>query len=155
MSHELRLTMELVPSPLWNKSLAKLLPKNKWRSLRESIIDEQGRKCEICGNSTDNVFLHEVWHYDDHNHIQRLHELRLVCFMCNRIVHFGFTGVLYQQGKLTDDQLQDVIQHFLNVNQCTEDDFDRHMHEQFDLWEERSRHQWTQNLGQYSYLLKS
>ena len=147
--------MELVPRPIWNKSLAKTLSKNKWKSLRQSIIEERGSKCQICSSPSEPIFLHEVWDYDDVNYIQRLHELRLICGMCNRIIHFGFTGVLHKQGKLSDEQFQDVIKHFLNVNQCTDADFERHMHEQFDVWEERSKLEWTQDFGQYSHLLRS
>ena len=68
----MKLTVELVPKTAWNQSLAKLLPRSVWTGIRESHIANNGKKCEICGE-TEGIFnLHEIWNYDDVNYIQKL-----------------------------------------------------------------------------------
>jgi hypothetical protein len=55
----LRLTVRLVPTSLWRKSLAQLLPIEAWRKVREQVLVEVGHCCEVCG-STDRLEADEV-----------------------------------------------------------------------------------------------
>ena len=56
----MKLTAELVPETVWYKSLAKLLPRSVWNNIRQEVIDKNGLKCQICGE-TEGVFnLHEI-----------------------------------------------------------------------------------------------
>ena len=47
------------------------------------------------------------------------------------------------------------IEHFCIVNGCTKDRFKEHLKEVWDIWEQRSKHKWTQNLGEYSKFIKT
>src|SRR5713101_1486393 len=105
------LNIELVPQPLWNMSLNKTLKQSEWRKLRAKIIEQQNNRCAICGviNGEDvlgydglphktRLSCHEVWEYDDDNHIQILTGFLTVCSMCSNCIHIGMAGVLASQG---------------------------------------------------------
>jgi hypothetical protein len=139
----LRLEIELVPKPLWGKSLASVLQRPEWEKLKAHRLREKGERCEICGH-VGSVQLHEIWEYDDERHVQRLSEFQLLCNMCHSIKHFGRTQTLAAKGKL---DLKPVIAHFCKVNSCGLRDLKDHWRSVYDRWKERSRHHWTQDLS--------
>jgi hypothetical protein len=147
----LRLTIELVPKTVWYKSLAKLLPRNVWDSIRDDTIERSGRKCQICGETEGAMNLHEIWEYDDVNHIQKLVGFVLLCSMCHHIKHIGLAGILVREGKLDYNEL---VKHFCEVNSCSEKDFKKHIEEAFEIWRERSKHQWKQDFSEYEKFAK-
>lgn len=95
--------------------------------------------------------LHEVWQYDDKNHMQKLEGFILLCNMCHHVKHIGFAGILAKQGKLDYDK---VIEHFCEVNNCTEKEFEKHKTEAFEIWRNRSKHEWNQDFGKYKEFIK-
>jgi len=147
----MKLTAELVPETAWGKSLYNLLPREIWNELREGFIKENGRKCQICGETSGKIYLHEIWNYDDQKHIQKLEGLILLCEMCNRIKHIGHTGILADEGKLDYDE---VVNHFCKVNNCSKKEFYEHVDNAFKIWEKRSQHQWKQDFGEYGRYFK-
>ena len=147
----MKLTIELVPETVWYKSLAKLLPKSVWNGIREDIIRENGKKCQICSDAEGIMSLHEIWNYDDINHIQELSGFILLCRLCHHVKHIGLAGILARQGKLDFNK---VVKHFCSVNSCSENEFKEHMKEAFMIWRERSKHQWKQDFGEYEKYLK-
>jgi hypothetical protein len=142
----MKLEIELVPSTVWESSLYRLLPKKVWNRIRNEIIIERGRKCQLCGETKGVMNLHEIWSYDDKKHLQKLEGFILLCAMCHHIKHIGLAGILSRQGKLNYDR---VIEHFCKVNNCSKKDFEKHKAEAFKIWESRSLHQWTQDFGIY------
>jgi hypothetical protein len=147
----LKLTAELVPSTVWFSSLYRLMPKDAWDNIRNGIIKENGRKCQICGETEGTMNLHEIWEYDDAKHVQRLREFILLCKMCHHIKHIGLAGILANQGKLDYNEL---MKHFCKVNRCSEKDFKKHIDDAFKVWSERSNHQWKQDFGEYEEFIK-
>jgi hypothetical protein len=147
----MKLTAELVPKTAWNKSLAQLLPRSVWDSIREDFINENGRKCEICGETEGIMSLHEIWNYDDDNHIQKLNGFILLCAMCHHIKHIGLAGILANERKLDYHKL---VRHFCRVNSCSEMEFKTHMKEVFAIWRERSNYRWKQDFGEYVIYFK-
>jgi hypothetical protein len=139
----LKLEIELVPKPLWGKSLANMLPKAQWEKLRAQRIQEKGARCEICGQA-GHVELHEIWEYDDERHVQRLAGLQLLCVLCHSVKHFGRAQAEATKGKL---ELKPVIAHFCKVNNCGFQDLKAHWRSVYKQWNERSTHQWTQDLS--------
>src|SRR5690242_16967444 len=107
---EPRLTIELVPQPLWGQSLAKLMPRAEWDRLRGRVKALSGYRCAICGAAEGMLFCHEVWHYDDVRHVQVLAGFQAICRMCHHVKHLGHAGVLAAEGKL---DLEEVVQHFM------------------------------------------
>lgn len=147
----MKLEIELVPSTVWYSSLFRLLPREIWDSVRNEIIREKGRKCQICGETEGVMNLHEIWNYDDEKHIQKLEGFILLCRMCHHIKHIGLAGILANEGKLDYDE---VIEHFCKVNGCTRKEFEEHRTKAFDRWGRRSLHQWKQDFGKYKRFIR-
>jgi hypothetical protein len=147
----MRLTAELVPKTAWNKSLAKLLPRSVWNKIRANFISENGRKCQICGETEGRMNLHEIWTYDDINHTQKLQGFILLCTMCHHVKHIGLAGILSNEGKLDFDR---VVRHFCRVNNCLETEFKKHVKDTFATWRERSKYQWKQDFGEYARFMQ-
>lgn len=147
----MKLTVELVPSTVWYKSLYKLLPREVWDRIRNEVIINNGRKCQVCGETEGTMNLHEVWEYDDTKHVQRLKGFILLCKMCHHVKHIGLAGILANQGKL---DYNEVIKHFCKVNNCSEKEFEKHRTEAFEIWGKRSEHKWKQDFGKYKKFIK-
>jgi 5-methylcytosine-specific restriction endonuclease McrA len=148
----MKLTAELVPKTAWNKSLSELLPRKAWNGIRENIIRDNGKKCQICGETEGLMSLHEIWSYDDLKHVQKLDGFILLCSLCHNVKHIGLAGILAKQGKLDFNR---VIKHFCSVNGCSEKEFKEHVKDAFAIWRERSQYQWTQDFGKYGEYIKT
>lgn len=140
-----------MPSTVWESSLYRLLQRRVWDNIRNKIIKEHERTCQICGEKEGVMNLHEIWKYNDTKHIQKLEGFILLCRMCHHVKHLGLAGILANQGKLDYDK---VVEHFCNVNKCTETAFKERKAEAFSIWGKRSKHQWKQDFGKYEKFVK-
>jgi len=147
----LKLTVELVPSTVWFSSLYRLMSRQAWNSIRDGIIKENGKECQICGETSGTMNLHEIWEYNDVNRVQKLKGFILLCGMCHHVKHIGLAGILANEGKL---DYNEVVKHFCKVNNCSERDFEQHVDRAFEIWRERSKHQWKQDFGNYKEFIK-
>ncbi len=150
MEDDLKLTIELVPSPCWQSNLRTSMTRAHWDNLRKSVYAKYNYHCGICQASNVQLNCHEIWHYDDGNHIQKLAGFIALCPMCHHCKHIGHAGILASQGKL---DLEQVIEHFMQVNQCSRDVYSTHRKAAFDAWHERNRFEWTTDLGTYAHLI--
>jgi hypothetical protein len=158
---EYKLTIELVPSTAWRKSIYQQLKKegksSKWNKIKADIFAKEGKKCWICGYEVDKgLAAHEFWFYDDVNNIQKLEGIHHLCLKCHMVKHLGFASLPDGQKVLADAGLtiEDIKEHFCKINQCSRDEFDKYAREQGRLHRERSKHKWTQNWGQYKEIMK-
>lgn len=147
---QLKLTIELVPATSWRKSLKRTMSKKKWKKLREQIFAEYDWKCSICGSS-GKLNCHEVWEYDDINHKQRLKALVPLCDLCHHVRHIGMAAILASEGKL---DMEEVIQHFMKVNECDRETFINHKRQAFEQWERRSAYEWEIDFGEYKDFIR-
>lgn len=145
------MSIELVPSTVWESSVYKLMSREVWDSIRNDFIKENGRKCQVCGETSGTMNLHEIWNYDDKKHVQKLEGFILLCRMCHHVKHIGLAGILANQGKLDYDK---VIEHFCKVNDCTKKEFEKHKAKAFEIWRERSEYEWNQDFGKYKEFIK-
>ena len=150
MSNNLKLTIELVPSPCWQSNLRSSMSRADWDKLRKSVYATYNYRCGICEANDVQLNCHEIWHYDDEKHVQKLVGFIALCPMCHHCKHLGHAGILASQGKL---DLEQVIAHFMRVNHCSREDFSVHRKAAFDKWHERNRFEWTTELGTYAHLI--
>ena len=148
---ELKLQIELVPQPLWYLNPRKAMGPAAWDKLRKEVYAQYGYVCGICG-ARGRLNCHERWHYDDEAHVQTLVGFIALCDWCHHVKHLGLAGILAQEGKLDYER---VIQHFLKVNQCTREEFERHKAGAFEQWNERNRFSWKANWGAYASLMSA
>ena len=141
----LRLTIELVPETCWYSNMRKVLSRAQWDKLRKQVYADYNHRCGICG-AAGKLECHEIWRYDDEQHIQSLQGFIALCEWCHHVKHIGLSGLLAGQGKLDYDK---VIAHFMQVNGCDGETFEQHRKEAFAQWRERSKHEWVTELGEY------
>ncbi len=146
---ELTLTIELVPRPLWGRSLKKLAPPKEWERLRDEVLERDKHCCRVCG--ADGNVCHEIWYYDDVNHVQRLTGFITLCRMCSFCKHLGQTYRLWREGKSID--LDAVVDHFCRVNGISREVYFEVSMAASRQWQERNKHTWTQDFGEYSHLV--
>lgn len=142
----LKLKIELVPSTSWYSNLRNNIKRKDWDIIRKEIYAKYDYKCGICGVSNVTLNCHEIWEYDDKNHIQKLGGFIALCNNCHMIKHIGFAGIQAEKGLLDLDKLKG---HFMKVNKCTLEDFEVHREEAFKKWNERSQSNWEIDLGEY------
>src|SRR5256885_4202017 len=131
MSQELRLTIELVPSPCWHSNLRKILPRSAWDKLRKQVYAQYKNQCGICNAENVTLDCHEIWQYDDEAHIQKLTGFIALCKMCHLHKHPGFAAGLIAKGQLDADKFHE---HFLRVNQCSDEEYAEHSAEVWRIW---------------------
>ena len=130
------LEMLLIPRSTWYNNVRSRVSRDKWNAIR---VHFKKPSCAYCG-CRHGLHCHEVWKYDDVNHIQRLVGFESVCFLCHAVKHLGLVGIQAQQGYL---DYSGLVEHYCVVNECTEENFLADRKEAFRLWEERSKHEWT------------
>ena len=140
---KLKLTIELVPSSSWNQNLRSLLKPQMWGRLKKEVYKKYDYKCSIC-RAGGKLHAHEVWEYDDEKHIQKLIDIIALCSKCHTVKHIGLAGILASQGKTN---FKNLVKHFMKVNNCGRDVFEKHQAEAFKKFEERSHYEWQIELN--------
>ncbi len=146
MKHNLKLNIELVPASSWNNNLRSILKPYMWNNIRKEVYKRYNNKCTICATSGP-LHAHEVWKYDDKNHVQCLTNIVALCKNCHAVKHFGLTELEDSKGKMDKEK---IIKHFMKVNKCSRDIFLKHKTKAMKLFEERSKHDWLLNIGKLS-----
>src|SRR5713101_1784022 len=72
MASGLKLTIELVPRPCWHSNLHTSMPRATWDHLRRLVYTKYNYHCGICQASNVQMICHEIWQYDDEQHIQKI-----------------------------------------------------------------------------------
>jgi len=120
----MKLTIELVPKSVWNKSIYRLNPR-LWKEIKKKVSAKEGKKCWIC-ESEEKVSAHEFWSYDIKKKVQRLEAVHHLCSLCHKVKHIRFwtattegEKILKQEG-ITEG---DIVKHFCKINNCSVKDY--------------------------------
>lgn len=148
---DIRLSIELVPSTSWYDNVRNALTKEEWDIVRKKAYRQDNYKCHICGSTgilqrsaTWPVEAHEVWEYNDKTHVQKLVKIVSLCPICHHVKHMGLASI--------NGQMEEVIKQLCNVNKWSREVSKSYIAFSFDLWKERSEHNWTvdiSNLDKY------
>lgn len=140
-----KLTIELVPSTCHFSNVRTTISSKEWDKVRFISYAAANNKCQICGDTgknqgyNHNVECHEIWHYDDVNHVQKLVGLVSLCPTCHQVKHMGRAIAI---GK------QDVCYAQLaKVNNWTQADIDEHVFQSFEVYKERSKYEWELDIS--------
>ena len=134
------LTIELVPKTAWFSNVRSMIAKKDWDILRKEAYRKADYKCEICGGvgKRHPVECHEIWEYDDNNHIQKLAGMTALCPSCHEVKHIGFANT-QGRGEMAEE-------HLAKVNKWTKEKTTKYVREQFKKWAERSKYDWEIDL---------
>lgn len=135
------LTIELVPSTVWYSNLRSELPKEQWDCLRKACYRKAGYVCEICGGKGPKwpVECHEIWDFNDERRTQTLTGLVALCPDCHSVKHIGLAGKRGRGREARD--------HLVKVNGWSREQANSYIRKSFEVWEERSRHEWTLDIS--------
>ena len=132
------LTVELVPRTAWRRNVRSHVSRAEWERLRAQTLQRAGHRCEICG-ARGRLECHEVWHYDDQRHVQKLTRLIALCPACHEVKHIGLAGA---RGRSPQ-----AVAHLARVNGWSLQDARHYLEACFEVWSARSNHQWTLDLS--------
>lgn len=142
----MKLEIELVPTPLWNESLRRLLSTTQWNRIRQPVLDRAAGRCEVCSGATARLLCHEHWNYDDAASVRTLTDIKAVCGPCNSVIHIGRARKVGAQGQL---DIQAVYDHFMRVNGIDWPTAQQAIQGAFQLHAERSQGAWATDYGPY------
>lgn len=140
-----QLLVELIPTTCHYSNVRTTVTTEEWDKIRKISYEAAGHKCEICGDigknqgKKHNVECHEIWEYDDENHIQKLIGLISLCPFCHMTKHIG-RSISIGAEKVCFTQLA-------KVNRWSMEQIKKHIVESFDTHKERSKHEWTLDIS--------
>jgi hypothetical protein len=113
---------ELVPRPLWGRSVYAALRaqgrRREWESIRHSVFETWEGRCSVClAELPPGKVCHEEWAYDYSARAATLVGFRPLCPMCNFAVHLGRTITVIAEGRPAI--FEQVIEHICTVNSMT------------------------------------
>ncbi len=131
-----KLTVELVPQAQWGFNLRSELRPKDWDKVRRATYAAAGHRCQLCGGvgRKHPVEAHEIWHYDDINHVQTLKGLIALCPSCHEVKHFGLAVQMGNEAR--------ARRHLGKVNGWTPAQVEAHLQSAFQTWRERSKSGW-------------
>jgi hypothetical protein len=135
------LSIELVPKTSHFKNLRKFVSQTTWKNLSMATAAKAKNKCEICGGKGKRwaVECHEIWDYDDTNHIQKLKGLIALCPACHGVKHIGL--------KIKQGFGEQAIEHLTMVNEWVLDCAKDYLKATLTVYKERSKHKWKLDLS--------
>lgn len=142
---KIKLSIELIPKTCHFSNVRTMITKKEWDKLRFASYELAENKCEICADNGLNqgykhrVECHEIWGYDEINHIQKLVKLTSLCVRCHQVKHIGRALAM---GKKSI-----VYNQLAKVNKWTLEEVEKHIAESFELYKERSQHEWTLDIS--------
>ncbi len=145
MSKTTKLTVELIPSTCHFSNVRTTVTSAEWDKIRFLSYEKANNKCEICGDTgknqgyAHNVECHEIWHYDDVNHIQTLTGLISLCPTCHQVKHIGRAIAIGKQVQ--------CFKQLAKVNKWTREEILDHIATSFELHKKRSKYQWQLDLS--------
>ena len=140
-----KLTVELIPSTCHFSNVRTTVTPAEWDKIRFISYAAADNKCEICGSHgklqgyKHFVECHEIWDYDDINHVQTLVGLISLCPICHQVKHVGRSIAIGKIGVCK--------QQLAKVNKWTPKEIDDHILSSFQVHKERSKHQWTLDIS--------
>ena len=135
------LTIELVPATCWFSNVRSEVSEEDWKKLKRITFQKAKDRCEVCGGRGPKwpVECHEIWHYNDEEHVQTLTGLIALCPACHEVKHLGFANVS-GRGDI-------AAQHLARVNGWTMEETEKYIDEQFNIWTWRSKHEWQLDIS--------
>jgi hypothetical protein len=129
-----------VPETCWYSNLRSELSKDQWDRVRSRCYRKAHDRCEVCGGRGRRwpVECHEIWHYNDTTHVQKLMGTIALCPACHEVKHIGHAGIRGRQAQ--------ALNHLARVNGWTVAEARKYMHSCFTRWSGRSEFQWGLDL---------
>ena len=140
-----KLLVELVPTTCHFSNVRSTVTTQEWDLIRRLSYEAANNVCEICGDTgkkqgyKHNVECHEIWEYDDENHIQKLVGLISLCPTCHQVKHIGRAIAIGKE--------KECFAQMAKVNKWSPKQIEDHIVESFRQHKERSKFQWSLDIS--------
>lgn len=152
-----KLNFSTVPGPLWKLNLRAFIKKSQWDNLREAIIHARTPRCEVCGQyqRDGSMHAHEEWFYDTDGipAIAYLTGIGLQCKRCHQAEHYGLTQMFHAQGHISDEELEEIHQHYCDVNGVTRKVMKLDHDQERERWAALNAYPWEIDWGPFEVML--
>ncbi len=156
-----RPAVRMVPGPLWQRNLRKgrFIPTSRWDKIKAGVFDQHGLTCQTCGKvetEQKRLNVHEEWEYltDRRPAIARLTGLKISCWHCHMIEHFGVLENMVRSGELTQQAIDNTVEHFCRVNKVGRDEFNEHLARAKTEWAHLNQLKWEVDWGEYAAVVE-
>lgn len=110
------LAQPILPYSLHGVNPRTIMGNAAWNKMKIAKRSEANHHCQICDRYVPHVKgdwleCHEVYEIDEENLEFRLIDIVAICNTCHGYVHLGLTGLLYSQGKITEERYWEIIEH--------------------------------------------
>lgn len=125
---EFILTIEIrKPSYAQNKTVRDSINRSLWDAVRNQVYENSGFACDICGNQDkEKLHAHEVWSFDEERFLLILEDVQSLCKNCHDLKHVQHAVLRLEDRERRELVMKKLKKHFMNVNDCTAKDFERH-----------------------------
>jgi len=137
------LFIDLVPNTCWFTNVRSCVHPKDWDRLRRYVYERVNYICECCNIDTQksNIILeaHERWDYNEETQTQKLVRIVALCLNCHQSTHIGLAGL---KGKG-----EEAKEHIKRVRNFTEQEYQKHKNEAFEIWNKRNKINWALDLS--------
>lgn len=138
----LRLAIEPIPYSSRRASLANLLPRGQWDSIRRYVYRRARYHCKICGRE-GRMYCHEIWQFNGQTGHQYLMGFECLCEACHKTKHYFFAR---------DSQERAILfQYFLTVNCVTRQQGIDHLMNVYRQQRRLNQREWIINYGEHNW----
>jgi Domain of unknown function (DUF5710) len=143
-----KLTIELVPETCWYSNVRSEVTPKVWEVLKRLTFQKAHDQCEICGDKGKRhpVECHEVWDYNDAQHLQTLVRLIALCPACHECKHIGLA--------CSRGRGEFAARHLALVNHWSIDRTNQYIESCAEVWQTRSQFQWTLDISYLEALIE-
>jgi hypothetical protein len=148
----MKLSLELLPKSGMQQSLYQYFreqgKEDEWKAIKQKVFSKEGRQCWIC-DSTEGLKAHPFWEFNTETCKQTLKAIHHLCDLCHKVKRIQFWTSKRGQEILKQDnmKIQDVMDHFFIINECSVEDFEKHREDIFDEFKELNQYEWEVDLS--------
>lgn len=142
--HFIPLLADMIPTSSFGASLANILTKESWRSIRKPAFVQAGYVCQVCGEANGPVEGHEIWRFQNNPAqsgwgTQSLEGILCVCAECHEMFHPGLANV---RGRS-----KQVLQRTRDVNAWSIKEYDSYVAYANRVHKKRSNQHWVLDMS--------
>ncbi len=137
------LCIDLIPNSCWFTNVRSCVHPTDWDRLRRYVYERVNHICECCNMDTQHANIpleaHERWEYNEETQTQKLVRIVALCRHCHQSTHMGLSGL-----RGIGDEAKE---HIKQVRQFTEQEYQTHKEDAFEIWRRRNKINWDLDLS--------
>lgn len=139
------LTIDMTIRNDWKRQILEIMSEDEYEFIKKGCHSQNNYTCVVCGDQGEQwkVECHENWTYDRQFKIQTLKDLTSLCPKCHKIRHLALDNKNIENEYIDNE----LIEHFIKVNNCTVEDFQNYYSNVKKRIKEEEKYFWVANLN--------